>query len=306
MVEVISFGEALIDMIGERGRGLNGTNRFEKHFGGAPANYAIAVRRLDVHSALLTRISNDGFGDFLMGVLSKNKVDTSMVVRTKKKTTLAFVSLNARGVPEFSFYRNDTADLDVRESDVKEKYFKRAKIFHFCSLSLVDEPVRSALFKALTLAKKHGVLVSFDPNLRKDLLKRDTMKYVRKAAKYADVIIPSEEEAKEISMEKSLRRALKKFKGKRVIATRGSRGSTMYYNGKIVSFPAFNVNVVDTTGAGDAFSAGVSVGLLRGLDGVELLKFASAVAALSIQRKGAISSLPTRREVERFLSNVKI
>ena len=306
MVEVISFGEALIDMIGERGRGLNGTKKFEKHFGGAPANYAIAVRRLGVHSALLTRISDDGFGDFLMGVLSKNKVDTSMIVRTKKKTTLAFVSLNARGVPEFSFYRNDTADLDVRESDVREKYFKGVKIFHFCSLSLVEDPVRSALFKALTLARRHGVLVSFDPNLRKDLMRRDTMKYVRKAMKYANVVIPSEEELKEITMEKTLRAALKKFKEKRIIVTRGPRGSVMYHNGKIVSFPAFNVNVVDTTGAGDAFSAGVSVGLLRGLDGAELLKFASAVAALSIQRKGAISSLPTRREVERFLLNVKI
>ncbi len=306
MTDIISFGEALIDMIGERGRGLKGTEKFEKHFGGAPANYAIAVRRLGVHSALLTRISDDGFGNFLMNVLRKNKVDTSMIVRTKKKTTLAFVSLNTRGVPEFSFYRNGTADLDVHESDVKEKYFSKAKIFHFCSLSLVDDPVRSALFKALKLAKKHNVLVSFDPNLRNDLLKRDTMKYVREAVKYADVVIPSEEEVKEIAMEKNLRGSMKKFKGKRVIVTRGAKGSVMYHNGKIVSFSAFNVNVVDTTGAGDAFSAGVSVGLLRGLDGKKLLKFASAVAALSIQRKGAISSLPTRREVEKFLSNVKI
>ncbi len=301
MVKVISFGEALIDMIGERGKGLDGTKLFEKHFGGAPANYAIAVRRLGVKSSLLTRISDDNFGNFLMNILKKNKVDTSMIVRTKKKTTLAFVSLNKSGVPEFSFYRNDTADLDVRKSDIKEKYFDGVKIFHFCSLSLVEEPVRSALFKALKIAKRKNVLISYDPNLRRDLMKRDTMKYVRKAAKYADILIPSEDEIRKITNETSLDSAANHYKGKRLIVTMGAKGSVMYYAKSKIIFPPFKVKVVDTTGAGDAFSAGVSVGIINGYEGEKLLKFASSVAALSIQKKGAISSLPSIINVKKFL-----
>ncbi len=304
MVDVISFGEALVDMIGERGRGIAGTKKFERHFGGAPANYAIAVRKLGVKSSLITRISNDGFGDFLMNTLKKNNVETSMIKRTEKKTTLAFVSLNKKGVPEFSFYRNNTADLDVRTSDVKEKFFDGAKIFHFCSLSLVEEPVRSALFKAIRIARRKGVLISFDPNLRRDLLKSDTMKYVKKAVSLSDVLMPSEEEVKKIAGEKSIHKAVRKFPEKRIIVTRGSKGALMYYKGAEISVPAFKVNVVDTTGAGDAFSAGISVGIVRGYEGEELLKFASAVAALSVGKKGAISSLPTAHDVEKFLKSM--
>jgi len=305
MTKIISFGEALIDMIGNRGKGLIETTTFEKHFGGAPANYTIAVRRLGIKSALLTRISNDGFGNFLIKTLKKNKVDTSMIVRTDKKTTLAFVSLNKRGVPEFAFYRNNTADLDVRKKDIKEKYFDDVKIFHFCSLSLVEEPVRSSLFHALKIAKKRKVLISYDPNLRKDLMKDDTMKYVRRAAKYADVLIPSEEELKQIANEKEIDEAALHFKNKRIVVTRGSKGSIMYYKNSKIIVPSFKVNVIDTTGAGDAFSAGISVGIINGYEGKKLLKFASAVAALSIQKKGAISSLPKLNDVKKFLSSRK-
>ena len=301
MSEIIAFGEVLIDLIGEKGKGIKNSSFFQKCFGGAPANYAIACARLGAKVSLLTKISKDNFGEFLIETLKKEKVDVSYVKRTSKKTTLAFVALDEKGKPDFIFYRDNTAETDIRKNDIKEDLFKKAKIFHFCSLSLTVNPVRSALFYALELAKKYKLIVSFDPNLRPALMKKDTLFWVKKALKYTDLFLPSEEELFLITQKRNLDEAVKSLKIKKIIVTRGEKGAILYEKNKKVSFKGFKVKVLDTTGAGDAFSAGISVGILKKYKGEKLLKFANAVAAISVQKIGAISSLPTLKEVEKFL-----
>lgn len=305
MPEIISFGEVLVDLIGKKGRGIENSSCFEKFFGGAPANYAVGCRRLGADVVFLTSISNDSFGDFLLGVLKKEKVDISFVKKTSFKTALAFVALDKKGKPDFSFYRDDTADVNVTKSDINKRAFRGAKIFHFCSLSLLTEPVRSALFFALRLAKKNELIVSFDPNLRSNLLKSDTLSWVKKVLKYADVFLPSEEEALFISGKKNLDEAAKKlselYKIRKIIITRGEKGALLFEGTKKISFKGYKVKTIDTTGAGDSFSAGISVGILKKYEGEKLLNFAGAVAAISVQKNGAISSLPTIKEVEKFL-----
>lgn len=306
MPEIISFGEALIDLIGEKKKGIKNSSSFQKCFGGAPANYSIACSKLGIKTALLTRISLDAFGDFLMETLKKEKVDTSFIVRTQQKTTLAVVALNKEGKPDFNFYRDNTADVNVVKEDIKNDAFKNAKIFHFCSLSLLVEPVRSTLIYALESAKKNGLVVSFDPNLRADLLKKDTLFWVKKALNYTNVLLPSEDEMRIITGEKNLDKAAKIISDTYginiIIVTRGEKGATLYEKGgRRLSLEGFRVKVVDTTGAGDAFSAGIGVGLLKNYTGLKLLRFANAVAAISVQKLGAISSLPKLKEVEKFL-----
>lgn len=305
MPEIISFGEALIDLIGEKKKGIKNSSSFQKCFGGAPANYAVACARLGAKTALMTRISKDAFGDFLVETLKREKIDISLIKRTPQKTTLAIVALNKEGKPDFGFYRENTADINVIKEDIRDSMFKDAKIFHFCSLSLTMEPVRSALFRALELAKKNKLIISFDPNLRTNLLKEDTLLWVKKALKYADVFLPSEEEAIFLTGEKNLDKAAKllgnTYEINKVIITRGKNGSTLHEKNKKTSFEGFKIKVSDTTGAGDAFSAGVSVGLLKKYEGMELLHFANAVAAISVQKIGAISSLPKLKEVKKFL-----
>ncbi len=301
MSEIIAFGEVLIDLIGEKGKGIKNSSFFQKCFGGAPANYAIACARLGAKVSLLTKISKDNFGEFLIETLKKEKVDVSYVKRTSKKTTLAFVALDEKGKPDFIFYRDNTADTDIRKNDIKEDLFKKAKIFHFCSLSLTVNPVRSALFYALELAKKYKLIVSFDPNLRPALMKKDTLFWVKKALKYTDLFLPSEEEMFLITQKRNLDEAVKSLRIEKIIVTRGEKGAILYEKNKKVSFKGFKVKVLDTTGAGDAFSAGISVGILKKYKGEKLLKFANAVAAISVQKIGAISSLPTLKEVKEFL-----
>ncbi len=307
MPEIISFGEALIDLMGEKKKGIKNSTSFQKCFGGAPSNYAVACSRLGVKTALLTRISQDAFGDFLMETLKKEKVDTSFIIRTPQKTTLAVVALNREGKPDFNFYRENTADTNVVKEDMKADTFKNAKIFHFCSLSLLVEPVRSALIHALETAKENGLTVSFDPNLRADLMKEDTLAWVKKALYFTNVLLPSEDEMYLIAGKKDLDRAAKiitdTYGIDKIVVTRGEKGAALYEKGnKKLSLKGFKVKVVDTTGAGDAFSAGIGVGLLKKYKGLELLRFANAVAAISVQKLGAISSLPKLKEVERFLN----
>lgn len=307
MRKIISFGEVLVDLIGKKGKGIKNSFCFEKFFGGAPANYAVGCRRLGANVVFLTGISNDSFGDFLLGVLKKEKVNTSFIKKTSFKTALAFVALNKKGKPDFSFYRDNTADVNVTKNDINERVFKGAKIFHFCSLSLLTEPVRSALFFALRLAKKNELIISFDPNLRANLLKSDTLSWVKKALRYADVFLPSEEEALFISGKKNLDEAAKKlgksYKIRKIIITRGEKGAILFEGNQKITFRGYKVKTVDTTGAGDSFSAGISVGILKKYESEKLLNFAGAAAAISVQKNGAISSLPTIKEVEKFLKD---
>ncbi len=310
MVDVITLGEVLIDFIGEKGKSLKDCTTFEKCFGGAPANFAIAVSRLGKSAALITGISKDGFGEFLLNVLKSNDVITDFIVRSNKKTPLAFVSLDEGGKPDFSLYLDGTADEDLGDA-VKEEVFRKARVFHFHTLSYFREKIRPALLKAITYARKHKLVISFDPNLRKDYLTDEARYRLVELLSLSTVFIPSEEELLWFSNTENLKSAIAWFQSvmtsspslRLAVITRGAKGCVMLEkDGSILEHPAFKVNVVDTTGAGDAFSAGICVGLLEGMEGTELLRFASAVAAISVQKKGAITSLPTRKEVEEFLS----
>jgi fructokinase len=163
------------------------------------------------------------------------------------------------------------------------------------------------LLHAIELAKKNKVLISFDPNLRKDLITDETLELIHRLLKYVDIFIPSEEEILWITNTKTIDDAIGELDIERIIITRGAKGCVMYHEDKKIECEPFKVNVIDTTGAGDAFSAGITVGILKGFEDYKLLKFASAVAALSIQKVGAISSLPKLEEVEKFLkSNCEI
>lgn len=309
MSQIIALGEILIDFFGEKGKGLKNSVNFIKCFGGAPANYVIAAAKLGAKASLLASISRDFFGEFLIEALKKEKVDTSLVQRTDKKTSLAWIALDEKGRPDFTFFWENTSNTDLRKEHIKEAWFKKAKIFHFCSLVLTAPVSRTALFKALELAKKNKLIISFNPNLRKDLMKKDTLFWAKKALKYTNLLIASENELYLITGEKNMEKAVKKLKIEKIIVTRGEKGSVLYEKNKKIVVSAFKVKAIDTVGAGDAFSAGISVGLSKGYQGEKLLKFANGVAALSIQNRskakmfGAISSLPTLKEVEKFLKS---
>jgi len=309
MVDVIAIGELLIDMIADNpGLRLEEQTTFKRFAGGAPANFAVGIKRLGLTSGVITKVGNDFFGRFLLETLKKEQVDISQITMTNEyKTALAFVGLDDKWNPSFSFYRSPCADIMLTQEEISEEYIKSAKLLMCGTVSMADEPARSAIFKAIHYAKKHGLQVACDPNLRDDLWHfKDPREHIFRILKDTDIFLPSITEAEFITGEKG-EKAFETILdlGPSILAiTHGAEGSTVQTKDEEFFAPSYKVDVVDTTGAGDAFAAGLITGLLTNMPLEKIPYFANAVSAVKITRKGAMN-IPTRKEVEYFMKKHK-
>lgn len=317
MYDVAAIGELLIDFT-PAGRSEAGQVLFEQSPGGAPANVLAAVAKLGKKAAFLGMVGNDQFGAFLRDVLQKNNIETTgLKISSDVHTTLAFVYLDSHGDRSFSFYRNPGADLMITEMDLEYRLIQNAKTFHFGSLSLTDEPARSATLAAVKFAKEQGLLISYDPNFRPTLWKsKETARErIVSMLQYADLLKVSEEEMELITGTGDLEKgsaALYDRGINAVLVTLGPQGCYYRYRGGFGRLPACQVKAVDTTGAGDAFVGGVLY-WLSGLSKREIdrlsqeeferiLAFSNAMGALAATRKGAITAMPSLDEVQRCLA----
>jgi len=309
MVDVIAIGELLIDMIADNpGLRLEEQIIFKRFAGGAPANFAVGIKRLGLTSGVITKVGNEFFGRFLLETLKKEQVDISQIKITNEyKTALAFVGLDEKRNPSFSFYRSPCADIMLTQEEISEEYIKSAKLLMCGTVSMADEPARSAIFKAINYAKKHGLQVACDPNLRDDLWHfKDPREHIFRVLKDTDIFLPSITEAEFITGEKG-EKAFETILdlGPSIVAiTHGAEGSTVLTKDEEFFAPSYKVDVVDTTGAGDAFAAGLITGLLTNMPLEKIPYFANAVSAVKITRKGAMN-IPTRKEVEYFIKKHK-
>jgi len=319
--EAVCLGELLIDfMPQEVGLPLIDTYTFRKAPGGAPANVAVGLARLGVSAGFIGKVGEDAFGRFLARVLQENGVDASHLRFSREaRTALAFVSLLPDGERDFMFYRHPSADMLLRPEEIDEAYIAAARVFHFGSITLISEPSRSATLRAAETAREHGLLVSYDPNLRLSLWPDEAAarRGMLTGLPYADVLKVSEEEAAFLTgredLEEALGRLRRDYDIALAVATLGRAGC--FYLGPAGGgrVPGFEVETVDTTGAGDGFAAGLLAELLRlaptradiekltPADLAGLFTFANAVGALTTTKKGAIPSLPTRKQVTQFL-----
>jgi len=320
MPEVICLGELLIDMVSTKADvPLAEAPGFHKAPGGAPANVAVGVAKLGVSSGFIGKVGDDPFGGFLEKVLRDNHVDTSHLAFAQDvRTTLVFVGVWSDGRKDMSFYRNPGADMFLGPEEVSEDYISRARVYHYGSISMIDDPSRKATLKAARIAKENGLIISYDPNLRLALWRRpdDARREIREGFKWATVAKVSEEEWEFITGTKNLEKGAEDILAlgvKLVVVSCGGRGCYFHNGREHRHIPGFRVDVVETTGAGDGFMAGLIVGLLKELEKggrVEDLKTsdlerilvrANAVGALATTKQGAIPALPTSQEVEDFL-----
>ena len=234
-------------------------------------------------------------------------------------TTLAFVHTFPDGDRDFSFYRKPGADMMLREEEVDYDVIRQAKIFHFGTLSMTDEPVRSATKKALEVAKEAGCLISLDPNLRPPLWKSldEAKKMMEYGFRYCDILKISDNEIQFVSgkedYDEGIQYLQEKYHIPLIFLTMGKDGSRAYYkNMRVEAAPFLQENTIETTGAGDTFCAStLNYVLDHGLNDLteenlkELLTFANAAASLITTRKGALRVMPTREEVEAFIESRK-
>lgn len=312
---VLSVGELLVDFVpGQAGVTLYQAETFRRAAGGAPANVAALVARLGGRSAFIGRVGDDAFGHWLADTLAETGVDVSGVVLDRQApTTLAFVSLAADADRDFSFYRDGTADTRLAPEDLKPELISEAGILHFCSVSLSREPARSTTLLAAGKARESGALVSFDVNWRAPLWDdaEEARHLIGQAMELADLIKLSEDELEFLTGSPRLDGAsdLLATGARCILLSRGAEGVDIVQHSGTTHVPAFKVNPVDTTGAGDALAGAVLFELARRQDLLDdppqleqAGRRACAVAALSTLKPGAIPSYPDAEQLEQFLA----
>ena len=312
-----AIGEALIDMIpAETGCDFGAVSSFAPRVGGAPANVAAAFARLGGRSALLTQLGDDPFGAKITAELAGAGVDVSHIATTDRaNTALAFVSLQADGNRTFSFYRKPSADLLYSPEQIDPAWFADAFALHYCSVSLVDSPMRYAHLAAIAAAREAGAIVSFDPNLRfplwpdRDMLRGTVLQFLP----LSNILKISDEELEFLTGTADIEAALPQlFVGdvQLVVYTCGSSGAHAYTRTAHGFAPCRKVRAVDTTGAGDGFIGSFLWQLER--DGVtrnkleklsrarlcEYLAFSNQFCGISVQTNGAIDSYPTLEQMQ--------
>lgn len=307
MKRVIAIGELLIDFVpGEKGCALREVTHFERVVGGAPANVVSAVSRLGGSGVMVSQVGEDAFGEHIIDELKKNGVDTSWVYKTRRANTgLAFVSLDKTGNREFSFFRNPSADLFLSPEQITPELMADGAALHFCSVDLVDHPVKQAHRRAIELARERGMLVCFDPNVRLPLWDSpaDCRAAIREFLPDADIVKLSDDELEFVTGCRTEQQAAQQlFAGRcrMLLVTRGPEGSVVYTPSASASCKALKVDVVDTTGCGDSFIGSFLYQLVRDkitldtlpsiaeADLQKYLEFSAHYASLTASKKGAV------------------
>lgn len=310
MPRIVSIGEILVEIMRKDvGVSLGEIGEFVGPFpSGAPAIFADCVARLGGNVGFIGAVGKDDFGKVCRERLERDGVDISHLKVVEGKTTAcAFIAYYECGGRTFIFHIRDTAADTLTPEDIDEEYLKDTEVIHICGSALsVSRRMREACLKAARIVKEKGGKVFFDPNIRPEILPiEEIRRIVKPIYEICDVFLPSGEEAGLITGIEDPYRACRILAERMelVILKEGEKGCTAFTKEGECPVPAFRVEVVDPTGAGDCFAGAIAVGMLEGMGLMELLRFANAVSALSITKKGPMEGAPTREEVERFIYN---
>ncbi|HGV2773265.1 TPA: aminoimidazole riboside kinase [Escherichia coli] len=297
------LGDAVVDLLPES------DGRLLPCPGGAPANVAVGIARLGGTSGFIGRVGDDPFGALMQRTLLTEGVDITYLKQDEwHRTSTVLVDLNDQGERSFTFMVRPSADLFLETTDLP--CWRHGEWLHLCSIALSAEPSRTSAFTAMTAIRHAGGFVSFDHNIREDLWQDEHLLRLclRQALQLADVVKLSEEEWRLISgktqNDRDICALAKEYEIAMLLVTKGAEGVVVCYRGQVHHFAGMSVNCVDSTGAGDAFVAGLLTGLSStGLSTDEremrrIIDLAQRCGALAVTAKGAMTALPCRQELE--------
>ena len=308
--DIIALGECLVDLVCTE---KDGKIFMEGNPGGAPANVLAMAAKLGKKTALISKVGKDSFGSFLRGHMASAGMDTSYILQdAQHPTTLAIVKLDETGNRDFSFYRDHTADVMLSPEELPIEALQNTKILQFGSLSLVAEPAKAATFAALDAAKAAGAKIAYDPNWRPPLWPSQEIgrEMMRKGLERADFVKVSDEELTLLTGETDYAAGASvlfdQYPIQLLAVTMGPKGSLLFNRKGSAAAKAYDVDCIDTTGAGDAFWGAALTWLLEhdldaeGLTAdwlMELASFANAAGSLATTKKGAIPAMPDREAI---------
>ena len=311
MYDVVALGELLIDFAA-KSTDPAGYPTMAANPGGAPGNFLAALNAYGKKTAFLGKVGDDAFGHLLLGTLNQAGIETKgIVVDPTVFTTLAFVTFDESGDRSFSFARKPGADTQLTWEEVAKTIIDEAKVFHFGTLSLTDEPVRTTTQKAVAYAKEKGKLITCDPNLRKPLWPSEeaAKEQILWSLNQADVVKISEEEVEFLwncTPEEGADKLRKDCGVSLAMVTLGPNGCLLKTADARFQTPSPKVHPIDTTGAGDIFGGSAvsrlleldkPIGDLTEADLAYIAKFAAAAASLSTESMGGIPSIPKKETV---------
>ncbi|MBT1865503.1 aminoimidazole riboside kinase [Enterobacter asburiae] len=296
MKKIWVLGDAVVDLLPD------GEGRLLQCPGGAPANVAVGIARLGGQSAFIGRVGDDPFGRFMAKTLADEKVDVKFLrLDPAHRTSTVVVDLDAQGERSFTFMVRPSADLFLESADLPT--FSAGEWLHVCSIALSAEPSRSATFEAMAAIREAGGYVSFDPNIRPDLWPDENAlrRCLEQALQSADVVKLSVEELAfltgNVEVNVGLDALMARCPARLVLVTQGKEGVIAWHDGTVKHYPATPVECVDTTGAGDAFVAGLLYGLAAGQDLTPVIALAQRCGALATTAKGAMTALPWQHDL---------
>jgi len=307
MNKVWLTGDAVVDLIPD------GDNNYLKCPGGAPANVAVGIARLGGNCAFFGRVGDDPLGRFMAEVLNQENVDViSLKLDPEQRTSTVIVDLDDQGERSFTFMVKPSADQFTQLSEIPS--FEANQWLHCCSIALANEPSRSTTLAAMKAMKEANGFVSFDPNLRDEVWQKpqEIRSVVMNAVQMADVVKFSEEELFYLTETSSLDEGLTKlshYSIPLVLITLGEDGALAIVNGQQHHVESRLVNVVDTTGAGDAFVSGLLAYLSQCEDWqhessiLKAVRWGNGCGALATTQKGAMSALPNQQALLSYLSS---
>jgi fructokinase len=320
-LDVVCLGEILIDFVPSPALSPLGEAKYLRMApGGAPANVAVALSRLGLSSGFIGKAGDDPFGRFLREALAGQKLDLRLFGLTSEaQTRLAFVTNDSNEQQRFIFYGDPGADVLLRSGEISGSYLRRARIFHFGSISLIREPARSATLAAVKLARENGLLISFDPNLRPALWPslKQARQEILQTLEYCHILKMNESEWQFLFPGKKFEESFSILWGRGIslaAVTLGAAGAKVAAGTSCLKVKSLTVRAVDNTGAGDGFVAGLLYGVLNhgfqkpqfsSEELLEMARLANCVGALTTTKAGAIPAFPSLRQVRAALKEIE-
>ncbi|XJZ28696.1 carbohydrate kinase family protein [Bacillota bacterium Lsc_1132] len=298
--DILTVGELLVDMISADYDENFESNTYHKFFGGSPSNIAMNVKKLGIRSLVASAVGEDGFGSFLINHLKNADIDTSCLQQVEYSTSMVVVT-KSKATPIPIFYRG--ADYHLAYTAKLEESLLNSKIVHFSCWPISMLPVRQTIERVIEEARKQGVLICFDPNYHPMIWKKgeDGVEYVKSIICKVDIVKPSEDDAERLFGKDTPENQIEKFLNlgaKLVIMTLGEDGAIVSNGKETVKFDTLATEVVDTTGAGDAFWSGFYTAIVKGFTIRQALKLGFAVSAYKLKFTGAVVELPSLEEIK--------
>lgn len=298
--DILTVGELLVDMITAKYDDNINCDEYHRFFGGSPANIAMNVKMLGIESLVVSAVGNDGFGKYLINHLRQSNINTSYIQQVDYASTSLVVVSKSKTSPIPIFYRS--ADYQLLYTQKLEEAVGNSKIIHFSNWPISMEPARYTIEKVIELAKNNNSLICFDPNYHPMLWQQgeDGKAYVKSILCKVDIIKPSEDDAERLFGKDSPENQVENFLKlgvKLVVMTLGENGAIISNGKESIRLPALATEVVDVTGAGDAFWSGFYTALIKGYSIRNALSCGMAVSAYKLQYVGAVVNLPELEEI---------